>query len=106
MAGVVVTALAIVRLNYISTVDPDILNVTYEFSVIGMWTMVEVLLSVICVCMPAATGFLRRLCGTADRFPSRSRSRPSELDEDQLRTLSDSSTGFRGNDSDGKAYSP
>ncbi|CZT24094.1 uncharacterized protein RCC_09811 [Ramularia collo-cygni] len=106
MAGVIVTALAIVRLNYISAVDADILNVTYEFSIIGMWTMVEVLLSVICVCMPAATGFMRRLCGPSHRFPSRSRSHPTELDQEQLRTLSGSSVGFRGIDAAGKAFTP
>lgn len=104
MAGVFVTALAIVRLNYISTVERDVLNVTYEFSYIGMWTMIEVLLSVVCVCMPAATGFLRRLCGPG--VPIRSKSRPSELDEEQLSTLASSRQGFRGNESDGKAYSP
>lgn len=104
MAGVFVTALAIVRLDYVSRVSPDILNVTYEFSVIGMWTMVEVLLSVICVCMPAATGFMRRLCGPRDRFPSRSRS--NHLEEDQLRTLADSRMSGRGEESDGKRYSP
>lgn len=104
MAGVIVTAIAIVRLKYVTSVSTDVLNVTYEFSLLGMWTMVEILVSIICICMPAATGFMRKLWGPRERFQSRSRS--SDLEEDQLQTLADSRASIRGEGKDGKGFSP
>lgn len=58
--GIVVTVCSIVRLRYLSVFGQSI-NFTYDYSFLGIWSIVEVYTCLVCVCMPAATGFLRRI---------------------------------------------
>jgi hypothetical protein len=60
LVGIVVTVCSIVRLRYLSNFGTS-LNFTYDYSYLGLWSIVEVYTCIICVCMPAATGFFRRV---------------------------------------------
>lgn len=60
LVGIVVTVCSIVRLRYLSVFGQS-LNFTYDYSFLGIWSIVEVYTCIICVCMPAATGFFRRV---------------------------------------------
>ncbi|CZT25708.1 uncharacterized protein RCC_11377 [Ramularia collo-cygni] len=60
LVGIVVTVCSIVRLRYLSVFGAS-LNFTYDYSFLGLWSIVEVYTCIICVCMPAATGFFRRI---------------------------------------------
>lgn len=60
LVGIVVTVCSIVRLRYLSVFGQS-LNFTYDYSFLGIWSIVEVYACIICVCMPAATGFFRRI---------------------------------------------
>lgn len=60
LVGIVVTICSIVRLRYLSVFGQS-LNFTYDYSYLGLWSIVEVYTCIICVCMPAATGFFRRV---------------------------------------------
>lgn len=60
LVGIVVTICSIVRLRYLSVFGQSI-NFTYDYSYLGLWSIVEVYTCIICVCMPAATGFFRRI---------------------------------------------
>lgn len=57
--GIVVTICSIVRLTYLSKYS-DSTNVTWNYTYIGLWSLLEVHLSVVCVCVPAAAGLFYR----------------------------------------------
>jgi hypothetical protein len=60
LVGIVVTVCSIVRLRYLS-VFGETIDFTYDYSFLGIWSIVEVYTAIICICMPAATGFFRRV---------------------------------------------
>lgn len=59
LVGVVVIACSCVRLQYLIRYGTDE-NVTYNYTYIGIWTLIEVHLSIVCVCMPATAGLAYR----------------------------------------------
>lgn len=59
LVGIVVTICSIVRISYLSKYG-DSTNVTWNYAYIGLWSLLEVHLSVVCVCVPAAAGLFYR----------------------------------------------
>lgn len=59
LVGVVVIACSIVRLQYLVRYGNEV-NVTWYYAYIGNWSIIEVYLSIICVCMPATAGLAYR----------------------------------------------
>ncbi|KAK4499075.1 hypothetical protein PRZ48_009587 [Zasmidium cellare] len=59
MLGFLVTICSIVRMFYIyQTVN--VTNITYAYSFVGLWSLVEVYCTMVCCCVPAAAGLVRR----------------------------------------------
>ncbi|KAK4502961.1 hypothetical protein PRZ48_006388 [Zasmidium cellare] len=59
MVGILVTICSIVRLSYLSKYG-DSTNITWNYAYIGIWSLLEVHLSIVCVCVPAAAGLFYR----------------------------------------------
>ena len=59
LVGVVVIACSCVRLQYLIRYGSDD-NVTYNYTYIAIWSLIEVHLSIVCVCMPATAGLAYR----------------------------------------------
>ncbi|CAK3954950.1 hypothetical protein DOTSEDRAFT_149838 [Lecanosticta acicola] len=59
LVGVVVIACSIVRLQYLVRYGNEE-NVTWNYAYIALWSIIEVYLSIICVCMPATAGLVYR----------------------------------------------
>ncbi|KAI0485234.1 hypothetical protein GGR56DRAFT_65240 [Xylariaceae sp. FL0804] len=57
MLGAFVCIASIVRIVYLLKIDVS--DVTYTFSVPGIWTLVEMDTSIICACLPVFPGLLR-----------------------------------------------
>ncbi|SMQ54023.1 unnamed protein product [Zymoseptoria tritici ST99CH_3D7] len=59
LVGFAVTACAIVRLTTVHKVS-NITNATWDFLTFAQWSGIELSMSMICCCMPAMAGFLKR----------------------------------------------
>ncbi|KAL4950324.1 hypothetical protein BDW69DRAFT_187468 [Aspergillus filifer] len=57
--GTFVCITTIVRVYYLSIIDYD--DVTYTLSTVGIWTMLEMHLGIICACLPVIAGLVRFL---------------------------------------------
>lgn len=59
--GLVVTIATIVRLQYWVRTDSR-RNVTWEYQYVGLWSVIEANLIIICACVPAIIGLIQRWC--------------------------------------------
>ncbi|EME45043.1 hypothetical protein DOTSEDRAFT_149838, partial [Dothistroma septosporum NZE10] len=59
LVGVVVIACSCVRLHYLVRYGSGD-NITYNYTYIAIWSLIEVHLSIVCVCMPATAGLAYR----------------------------------------------
>lgn len=59
LVGFVVTACSIVRLTRVQGLQES-RNVTWDFAPAGLWSLIEVYCSLICCCMPAMAGLIKR----------------------------------------------
>ncbi|KAF2161929.1 hypothetical protein M409DRAFT_27655 [Zasmidium cellare ATCC 36951] len=59
MLGFLVTICSIVRMFYIYQ-TANVTNITYAYSFVGLWSLIEVYCTMVCCCVPAAAGLIRR----------------------------------------------
>ncbi|CZT17814.1 uncharacterized protein RCC_03650 [Ramularia collo-cygni] len=59
LVGLVATACSIIRMTELQGITTA-RNITWDFTAAGFWSLVEVYVSMICCCMPAMAGLLKR----------------------------------------------
>lgn len=89
LLGFVVTICSVVRMFYIYK-TANVVNITYNFSFVGLWSLIEVYCTIICCCIPATAGLFRKLLGNESfkglwtrSFTSMSRSRTTQTPIDR-----------------------
>lgn len=59
LVGILVTICSLVRISYLSPYGNSA-NITWDYAYISIWSLLEVHLTVVCVCVPAAAGLFYR----------------------------------------------
>ncbi|KAF2676292.1 hypothetical protein K458DRAFT_351886 [Lentithecium fluviatile CBS 122367] len=85
--GAFVSIVSIVRLSVLLETASGVMDLTYTFKDVYLWSLVEINVGLICVCLPSLRPMIR-IMGLSRIFSFSSRSRPSANTPDPYRGLS------------------
>jgi len=101
--GAFVGIVSIIRLSILVETTSGILDLTYTFKDVYLWSLIEIQVGLICVCLPSLRPMIR-VIGLNSLFSFSSRSRPSGATPDPYRGLSNGRSGQSGSRNKTNSY--
>jgi hypothetical protein len=101
--GAFVSIVSIIRLSVLVKTTSGVMDLTYTFKDVYLWSLVEIQVGLICVCLPSLRPMVR-VMGLNSLFSFSSRSRPSGATPDPYRGLSNGRSGQSGSRIKGNSF--